>query len=277
MVLHSAVPRLLALLPLCGLLALPLRATTDPRQPPGTESHLYREVGTLSLRLYVSKPVGWKAGDRRPALVWFFGGGGKPANGLGWANWATALGLVAVTPDYREKTRFGTTRPEAVADARAAVHWIEDHAAELGIDPRQIVVSGNSAGGCLALWTAISHAPPGSDPTESPLLKPAALILTSATSDTSKDTGYPDPAALSPVHQLDAKMPPMLLFHGDADGSVPYQTAVALHDKLAATGNSCELITIPQGAHNYGGLPGWWPRTLEIARWFLEDQKLITK
>ena len=278
---HSAAPRLLrllALLPLFGLIAQPLRAATDPLQPPGTEAYAYRRVGAVSLSLYVFKPAGWKPGDRRPALVWFFGSGGKPANGVGWANWATNLGLVAVTPDYREKARFTTTRKDTIADARAAVRWLEDHAGELGIDPQRVVVSGNSAGGCLALWTAIGHSPPGSEPAESPLVKPAALILTSASSDTSWDTGLQDPQAYSPVHQLDAKMPPVLLFHGDVDEAVPYRTAVALHDKLAAAGNSCELITIPQGTHSYAGhAPAWWPRTLEISRWFLEDQKLISK
>ena len=80
------------------------------------------------------------------------------------------------------------------------------------------------------------------------------------------------------MHQLDAKMPPVLLIHGDIDEAVPYRTAVALHDKLAATGNVCEFVTIPQGTHSYAGhAPAWWPRTLEIARWFLEDQRLISK
>jgi acetyl esterase/lipase len=277
-VLRCAALRLLAFLPLFGLLEQPLCAATDPLQPPGTEAHVYRQVGAVSLSLYVFKPAGWKADDRRPAFVWFFGGGGKPTNGTALANWATALGLIAIVPDYREKARFGTTRPDSVADGRAAVRWIQEHATELGLDPKKIVVSGNSAGGCLALWTAISHAPPGSDPAESPLVKPAALILTSATTATARDTGYPDPVTLSPLHQIDAQMPPVLLFHGDADEAVPYQSAVALHDKLAATGNVCELITVPRGAHNYAGkAPAWWPRTLEISRWFLQDQGLISK
>lgn len=271
--------RLTLFFPLCGALFLaPSRAAEDPLQPPGTESHVYREPDSTPLHLYVFKPEGWKSGDHRPALVWFFGSGGKPANGVGWANWATNLGFVAVTPDYREKARFPTTRREAIADARAAVRWIEEHADELGIDPKQIVVSGNSAGGGLALWTAISHSPPGSEAAESPLVKPAALILTSASSDSTWDTSLPDPQAFSPVHQLDAQMPPVLLIHGDRDEAVPYRTAVALHDKLAATGNACELITVPQGTHAYAShAPAWWPRTLELARWFLGDQGLISK
>ena len=58
-------------------------------------------------------------------------------------------------------------------------------------------------------------------------LKPAALILFSTVSDTSLATGYTPQrfgehtTALSPVHQLDAKMPPVLAFHGDADKTVP--------------------------------------------------------
>jgi acetyl esterase len=251
------------------------------------EARVYRSLSPVPLRLYVFKPKDWKAGDRRPALVWFFGGGwtvGTPVNSVAWASWAAGSGMVGVAPDYRVAARFGTTPLEAVADARAALRWVEDHAAELGIDSQRIVVGGNSAGGHLALWTAISHAPPGSDPGESPRIKPAAIILTSGVSDTSEGTGYTarrfgkDALALSPVHQLDAKMPPMLVFHGDADKGVPYRESVALHAKLVALGNVCELITVPGGSHNYAGDdPAWWPRTLAIARVFLEGQGLVPK
>ena len=70
-----------------------------------------------------------------------------------------------------------------VAFSNAALHWVEDHAAELGVDTNKIVVGGSSAGGHLALWTAIAKAPFGSKPEESPTTKPAALVLISAPSE----------------------------------------------------------------------------------------------
>ncbi|MCX6953552.1 MAG: alpha/beta hydrolase [Verrucomicrobia bacterium] len=258
---------------------------TTPLTLPGAETHVFRELKPDALRLHVFKPKDWKAGDRRPALVWFFGGGwtrGTPANATGFAKWAADLGCVGVAPDYRVKDRFGTSPLESVADARAAVRWVQDHAAELGVDPQRVVVGGNSAGGHVALWTAIAHKPPGSAEGEAPKFRPAALLLTSAVSDTSKPKGYTpgrfgdNAEALSPLHQLDAKMPPMLVFHGDADTTVPQAQSLALRDKLLATGNTVEFISVPGGSHNFGGdLPEWKEKTRTLMAEFLMKEKLL--
>ena len=90
-----------------------------------------------------------------------------------------------------------------------------------------------------------------------PKVKPAALFLTSAVTDLSPETGYTserfgdDAMALSPVHQLDAKMPPTLILHATFDDLVHYSTAVALYNKLESTGNACDLISVPVGGHGF--------------------------
>jgi acetyl esterase/lipase len=264
----------------------------EPRPPeitpatlPGAETHIFRELSPDPVRLHVFKPMDWKAADHRPALIWFFGGGwttGTPTNAAYWAKWATDHGMVGVAPDYRTKGRFNSSPLESVADSRAALQWIEAHAAELGIDPHRIVVGGNSSGGHVALWTAITHSPPGSAEAEAPPFKPAALILTSAVSDTSKLKGYTpvrfgdNADALSPVQQLDAKMPPMLVFHGDADKTVPQSQSLALRDALLASGNVCEFVNVPGGSHNFGGeLPEWREKTRTLVGDFLTKQKIL--
>lgn len=265
--------------------AAPRTPETTPVTLPGAETHVFRDLKPEPVRLHVFKPKDWKAGDKRPVFVWFFGGGwthGTPVNAAGFAKWAADLGFVGVAPDYRVKERFGTSPLEAVADARAALRWVQDHAAELGIDPARVVVGGNSAGGHVALWTAIAHTPPGSDAKEAPLYRPIAVLLTSAVSDTSLARGYTpsrfgDKAeALSPVHQLDAKMPPMLVFHGDADTTVPQAQTLALRDKLVATGNVCEFVNVPGGTHNFSGeIPEWKTKTRTMFADFLTKQKIL--
>lgn len=254
-----------------------------PTSFPGAETLVYRETSPQPVRLFVFKPEGWAAHDRRPALIWFYGGGwnhGSPVGSVPFARWAAEQGLVGIAPDYRVRQRFGTPPATAVADGRAALHWVQAHAAELGIDPQRIIVGGNSAGGHLALWTAITHTPPGSDPAEAPQFKPAALLLTSTVTDTTLGIGATyfgnDARALSPVHQADATMPPALLFHGDADPIVPYQTAVAMRDLLLKTGNTCELVTIPGGTHKYSNeIPGWREKQLTLMQAFLAKQHLL--
>ena len=39
------------------------------------ETLVYKKAGDAELKLFVEKPPGWKPGDRRPAIVFFFGGG----------------------------------------------------------------------------------------------------------------------------------------------------------------------------------------------------------
>jgi acetyl esterase len=84
------------------------------------------------------------------------------------------------------------------------------------------------------------------------------LILLSAASDTSDVSGQRAErfaghgAELSPAQHLEARMPPVLLFLGDADTVVPYAYAVALDKALRLSGNDSEFVTLPGGAHNLG-------------------------
>jgi acetyl esterase len=260
-------------------------AETTPASLPGAETFVYREGTPDPMRLHVVKPKDWKATDKRPALIWFFGGGwtkGSPERSVGWARNAAQLGMVGIAPDYRTKNRFNTSPLESVADGRAALRWVQDHAAELGIDPNRIVVCGGSAGGHVALWTAIEGTPPGSDPNETPKIKPIALILQCPVSDTSAAKGYTpkrfgeNAEALSPISRLDAKMPPTLLFHGDADQTVPYAQSVELNKKLLETGNSVEFITVPGGSHGFvSETPGWKDKSKQLIIEFLKKQGLV--
>jgi acetyl esterase/lipase len=256
-----------------------------PVRLPDAETYVYRDGKPEPMRLHVFKPKNWKQTDQRAALVFFFGGGwtrGTPEHSAGYAKWAATLGMVGIAPDYRTKERFGTTPLESVADGRAALRWIEDHADKLGVDPRKIVVGGSSAGGHVALWTAIEHTPPGSATNEAPRIKPVALILVSPVSDTAPPIGYTpkrfgdNAEALSPVRQLDAKMPPVLVFHGDADTTVTNAQSIALHDKLVATSNTCQLVTVPGGNHGFQSqLPEWKDKARAIIREFLTTQKIL--
>lgn len=260
-------------------------ATATPVELPGAETHVYRDNPTEPMRLFVFKPKGWNEDDRRPALIFFFGGGwtrGTPERSAGYARWAATLGLVGIAPDYRTKERFGTSPLESVADGRAALRWVEDHADALGIDSKRIVVGGSSAGGHVALWTAIEHTPPGSATNEAPRIKPVALILVSPVSDTSSAIGYTpkrfgdNAEALSPVYQLDAKMPPVLVFHGDADTTVTNAESIVLHDKLVATSNVCEFVSVPGGTHGFQSqLPEWKDKVRVIVKKFLTEQGIL--
>ncbi|MDF3055964.1 MAG: nlhH 1 [Rariglobus sp.] len=278
---------LLLLLPFVTALAQDEeKPAATPATLPGAETFTFRDASPEPVRLHVFKSKGWKADDRRPAFIWFFGGGfvrGTPLQSASWAKRAAQLGMVGVAADYRTVERWpATNATEAVADARAALRWVQDHASELGVDPERVVVGGGSAGGHLALWTAITKTPPGLDDAEAPKFKPVALLLNCPAADTSKASGMRgarfksiDPDAFSPLQNLDARMPPVLLIHGDADTTVPYAHAVALSKALIAAGNICEFVTVPGGTHKFSSDPEWKTKVPALQKAFLEKHGVL--
>ncbi|GGG16631.1 alpha/beta hydrolase [Paenibacillus abyssi] len=103
--------------------------------------------GAIPLRIYT--PAG-KA--PKPAIVFFHGGGfiggtvgvvENPCKAL-----AEKAGAVVVSVDYRLAPEHAF--PAGLSDCFEAVQWVYEHAAEIGVNPQQIGVSGDSAGGNLA-------------------------------------------------------------------------------------------------------------------------------
>lgn len=234
-----------------------------PLTLPGAESYVFKKVGDVEVRLHVVKPKDWKGSDERGCLVTFFGGGwssGTPVRSITYAKWAAEYGMVGVAPDYRTRNRFGATPEDCVADGRAAVRWVQDHAAELGVDAAKIVVQGSSAGGHVAGWTAIQNSvtpETASDPMPNPV--PMGLILLWPVTDTGTN-GYGGPKRfekdetrannLSVTKRMPKKMPPTLVFHGTADETVKFANTEEFLSKMKANGNECELIAFAGAPHS---------------------------
>lgn len=97
-------------------------------------------------------------GRTRPsgALVWIHGGGmilGAPWIDHGLCNrLAVELGILVLNVDYRLAPEHPF--PAGLDDCYAALAWLHEHAADLGVDPVGIGVAGASAGGGLAAGVA---------------------------------------------------------------------------------------------------------------------------
>jgi acetyl esterase len=108
--------------------------------------------GAIPLRVYRPDATG-----PVPAIVYYHGGGhvigSLDTHDAVARNLCAGAGALVVSVDYRmgPEHRF----PAAVEDSFAALRWVADSAAQLGIDPDRIGVSGDSAGGNLAAVVAL--------------------------------------------------------------------------------------------------------------------------
>lgn len=115
-----------------------------------SERHVPGPAGAPDVRVLVYLPE--TPPRPLPAILWIHGGGYI----LGSADQddpqaksiADAVGCAVVSVDYRLAPE--TPHPGPVEDCYAALLWLHEHAAELGIDPGRIAIGGASAGGGLA-------------------------------------------------------------------------------------------------------------------------------
>jgi acetyl esterase len=221
---------------------------------------VYKRIGAVELQLHLFKPADHAPGDRRPAIVFFFGGGwvdGTPAQFYPQARRFAENGVVAMSAEYRVKNRHHTTPFECVKDGKSAVRWIRQHAAELGIDPDRIVAAGGSAGGHVAACTALirGHEEDGEAADVSSV--PNALILFNPVVDTTGhgygvgSVGHDRRTRLSPAHHVRGGLPPTLIFHGTADRTVPFENAERFARLMRAAGNTCILTPFENRGHGF--------------------------
>ena len=221
---------------------------------------VYKQIAGHSLEMHVFDPSGVKQGDQRACFLTIHGGGwtgGAPARMYPFAAHYAKLGLVGISLQYRlNNAEAGVTVFDCVKDVRSAMRYLHGHAAELGIDPKKIIVSGGSAGGHLAASTALfDKVNEASDDPDTQVI-PVALVLLFPVIDTSKD-GYGQAKIgerwqeLSPAHNVRAGLPPTLTFHGTGDTVTPFAGAKLFHESMLKAGNRSELDINEGGAHGY--------------------------
>ena len=210
------------------------------------------------LELNVFLPEGWKASDKRSAIVFFFGGGwrsGTPAQFFSQSRYLASRGMVAVSAQYRTSNSHGTSPFECVADGKSAVRWMRKHASELGIDPDRIAAGGGSAGVHVAATTGVIDGLDEKGEDLSISSKPNALVLFNPVTDISAVQRWGDRALDgSPLQHVDRGDPPTIVFHGRADSTVPFATAETFCEAMQDAGNRCELVGFdgrPHGFFNY--------------------------
>jgi acetyl esterase/lipase len=269
------------LLSLALFLCLSLAGAQQPKERPKltdvkvqTANHVYAKRAEGELTLHCFMPADWKATDKRPVIVFFFGGGWK--NGaytqfVPQAEYFAGRGIVAISADYRILNKHKTTPDKAIEDAKTAIRWVRANAGKLGIDPDKVIAGGGSAGGHLAAATAlVEKFEDKDDPKAS--CKPNALVLfnpflngkgrTIAGSD-----GANIAEAMSPTLFLKKDAPPCILFYGTGDAMLDMGKEYAA--KCKELGVTAELYTAADQPHGFFNREPWIHQTTRKADEFL--------
>ena len=233
------------------------------------EEKIYKEVDGYKLKVEIFYTSHDRQKSENPAIAFFHGGGwvyGSREEFYGACERYARKGFVTFSFQYRLSINDDGTYPnpdispiESVKDARSAIRWIRENAKSLRINPEKLVVSGQSAGGQLALSTALMDQI--NEDTDNLNFSPVpnALLLYSSCVNTME--AWVDRIlgnrrnqiwSISPYHNLRKNMPPIIAFRGEDDCTVLPYTVNFFEEKMKELGNHYELITYPGRKHYLG-------------------------
>ncbi len=235
----------------------------------------YKTIDSTELQLDVyfpAKKLGeepWEdiSDDYKPTLIYFHGGGwvegDRTSRFLGLLPYLEK-GWCVVNVDYRLLQK--TNLIGCLNDCIDAINWVHKHAPKYKFDKNEIYLSGESAGGHLALLSGmINTADVNIHQRES---KIKGIINWYGITQMDKaiqfwnDTTYTNLIldrwdgdiakylyTTSPVSHVAPTTPPIITIHGDKDVNVEIEQAILLHQALETVGVQNELITIPGKKH----------------------------
>jgi acetyl esterase/lipase len=196
--------------------------------------------------------------------------------------------------------------PEIIQDMHRAVRYIRHNAAHYGIDPGRLGVVGGSAGGHLSLILATQCGSDVETKSKDPVDHESSAIQCDACFFPPTDfLNYGGPGIIgdgvgvlkdfksafgpladteegrqklgreiSPIYYISSNLPPVLIFHGDADTLVPIQQSESFVRRAREAGATAKLIVKKGASH---GWPDLYAKDMyTCADWFddhLRNQK----
>lgn len=247
--------------PLVLVLVIALPACVDIDERTVVYDARFGEATSMNLFLPESRPA------LRPAVLLVHGGSWKYFDKESYTSLGRRFargGFVAASVDYRLVPEGAF--PNAAQDVGCALAWLQNHAAELGVDPARIAVFGYSAGAHLGALVSVADGVPGVAPdcAEGAPAPPAGVIAGAGPMDLvaleemdevrdfcgGTVAERPDVYALaSPITHVDEGDPPFLFVHGTIDFWVPLEQSRRMRDALRSVGTEANLLELRGAAH----------------------------
>ena len=265
-----------------GLAVTLLAIATSVR---AAETLVYKSVEGRDLKLFVEKTADWKPTDRRPAIVFFFGGGwvgGSPEQFRKQSEYLATRGMVGLRVEYRTIPREQPGPPTVCCnDAKSALRYVRANASKLGIDPDRIAAAGGSAGGHLAAFTALCEGLDDPQDDRAVSCRPNALVLFNPVFNNGPGQWGHNRVGdrykeFSPAHNITKNAPPTIVFLGDADRLIPVQVLTDFRAEMKKAGVRCDAVVYPNAAHGFFNRDPHFSKTLVEADKFLASLGWLT-
>ena len=228
-------------------------------------------VGSTQYRYQVFVPRGFDRTKTWPVILALHGGGEYGSDGVRQTN-------VGLAPAIRRNVeRFPTIVifPQAKADGRpgwqldgstAAMAALDKTIKEFRGDPKQVILTGLSAGGNGSWFLASKH------PERFAALVPVCAFV-SAFRGRASDVLYPPLSAEPDPYAAVAKRVvsiPIWIFHGDADDVVPPEESRRMYAALKQLGAEVTYTELPKVNHN-----AWDPTyaRADLIEWMLKQRR----
>lgn len=252
---HRIVKHTVSLLAALLLPLAVLSAADKPRGKPYVYKHSAGQPRTMEVYF---PPNHDPAKAKVPGIILFHGGawlGGSLDQYRDTCAYFASRGLVCATAEYQmlkmnkaeaAKLPAGESHKlVCVVDAKSAIRWFKQHAAEFGMDPARIITGGSSAGGHIsALATMNPDLNDPADPKEIDTGVVAYLWINPAFQGADAKT-----PAIDIMRHMKADLPPTVVFFGALDGYKRNWDGV--HAKWKALGAATIELHIAPG-QNHG-------------------------
>ncbi len=201
--------------------------SNDLRKEPN-EIRTYKIVDGIELDAHIFYPKEHQKGNRRPAYLYFHGGGwslGMAESGYSTCKRMSEKGMVAISFEYRLIDVYGNDIQKSLEDAKSAIRWVRSQASVLGVNSDKIVATGFSAGAHLAASTAIIDDFVSEDNKDFSS-KPNLVITQSSSYDLTKGDWFDGVSrgqamSISLLQNVKTGLPPFLSFHTTEDYLAP--------------------------------------------------------
>lgn len=239
---------------------------------------IYKRIGDKLLRMSFLPPT-QRVYDKAPVCFLITGGGWNSCDRQGMLGFSAisaeklrAAGFAVTSLDYRI-LQDGADMIAMISDCLDGVRYLVHYAEEAGIDPERIVIAGHSAGGQLALMTALgeqsrftkdsvfaglTYRPLGCVamspltvcyPTEGRLLTAVSHLPQLFESEE-------EAKACSPLDALTAQSCPILITTGTEDPVVYPENTYLFRDRAEALGAPVTVLLSERAGHSYEPMNG---------------------